>query len=70
MKKATATLYWSLDVECPNCKHDIDLAKDEDFDTEGFFSYCIFNNKWNEIENSEIECPNCKKTFLLKGVEY
>lgn len=62
-----AILSWSLDVECPKCRADIDLT---DIDDEGYVSMAIFNNKWDDLEGLEVECPECEHEFMISGVEY
>ena len=62
-----AQLSWSLDIECPHCEGDIDLA-DCDDDTE--FARAIFNNKWADLKGAEVTCPHCQEEFLIDEVEY
>ena len=61
-----ATLTWSLDVECPQCKKEIDLT---DQDDESYFSGAIFNNHWASLKGETVYCEDCDDEFLLSGVE-
>ena len=69
MIKATATLFWSLDVECPHCKDSFDLV-DTDSDNDYSIANKIFNNQWDALNGKEVQCPNCCKEFELEKVEY
>lgn len=66
---AIAQLDWSLEVECPNCKTDLNLA-DGDYDSEGDISSAIFTNRWDRLNGFEICCEKCSHDFLLDSVEY
>jgi hypothetical protein len=68
MERVNAVLDWSLNVECPKCKQDIDLAKVER-NEDGQYSRAIFNNKWHDLEGEEVEC-SCGNIFKIKEVEY
>lgn len=69
MSDINAILSWSLDVECPHCKEEFDIAAiDHEFDNR--FAYAIFNNQWDDLNESEIDCPKCEKTFEISKVEY
>ena len=63
----TATLSWSLDIECPKCKKGIDLA---DHDDDSTFSKAIFNNSWDDLKGEEVQCPHCQHWFEFGKVEY
>ena len=66
--KNIACLSWSLDVECPGCKKDIDLS---DCDTDDFsIARRIFTNEWDKLQGHEITCPHCTHEFALDSVEY
>ena len=67
MKSAEANLTWSLVIECPYCKADIDLV---DYDDDGIFSGAIFNNRWDDIKGAEAHCPDCSMDFEISKVEY
>jgi hypothetical protein len=68
---AIAQLDWSLVVECPGCKKDIDLASgDYDSNSDCRISGSIFNNKWDDLRGLEITCEKCKHNFELESVEY
>lgn len=69
MEAAEATLSWSLDVECPHCHEDFDIAK-IDYEMDNTFAHAIFNNKWDDVNGSEIDCPKCEKTFQISKMEY
>lgn len=60
---------WSLWVECPNCKEDINL-NDERYDIDGEISKPIFNNDWSKLIGFEVACPGCDCEFKLDGVEH
>lgn len=68
MESVNAVLYLSLNVECPKCKQDIDLASVER-NEEGQYSRVIFNNRLDELEGEEVEC-SCGNIFKIKEVEY
>ena len=66
--KNIACLSWSLDVECPGCKEDIDLSA---CDTDDYsIARRIFTNEWDKLQGHEITCPHCAHEFTLDGVEY
>jgi len=65
--KSMATLGWSLDMECPKCKVDIDLSIDDD---DCVYSRAIFNNKWDDLIGEEIVCKKCGHVFELGGITY
>jgi len=66
-KRSMATLRWSLDMECPKCKTDIDLSINDD---DCVYSMAIFNNKWDDLVGEEIVCEKCGHVFLLDGIFY
>jgi glutaredoxin len=66
-KTAVASLYWSLDVECPHCGGDNDLLK---IDHDNNLSHYIFTNRWHKINGFEVECVHCKEEFKVEKVEY
>ena len=61
----TAYLDWSLEVECPACHEEFDLAKDDD---DNVVANAIFNNNWEALEGYEAICPECFHEFLLTEV--
>ncbi len=65
----TATLDWSLDVDCPDCKESVNLTE-YDSATDYSIAKLIFNNKWSQLEGYEITCPHCAHEFKLDKVEY
>jgi len=70
MIKVTGQLYWSVWVECPNCKKGIDLA-DEDHKLDYALSRYIFMSKWDlDCIGLEIICKYCNCEFELEKVEY
>ena len=67
MKKAIASLVWSLDIECPHCGNNIDLSNN---DSDGIYSMPIFNNRWKDLLDKEVECLECEGVFKIEKVEY
>ena len=67
MKKAKAQLRWSLDITCPHCGYEFDLA---DHDVDGWISGPLFNNKWEDLKGEDVECPECTEEFQIEEVEY
>ncbi|OLP04615.1 hypothetical protein [Rhodoferax antarcticus] len=65
----TATLDWSLRVECPKCKHENDLA-DGVHDTENTIARHIFSNDWDKLAGWGVTCQHCAHEFTLGCVEY
>ncbi len=65
-----AFLDWSLDVECPHCKEEVDLVQYDADHGDNDFSTRIFNNRWDELRGWMVECPNCHNDFLIDRVEY
>ena len=64
----TATLWWSLWVDCPKCGKENDLS---DADDEHWLSTRIFTNRWPEVKGHECTCAECGHEFILDGgVEY
>lgn len=68
--KAVAFLDWSLEVECPKCKLDIDLVQYEADHGENDIANRIFNNRWDDLIGYDIECPHCRHDFKIEKVEY
>jgi len=66
-KNPIAQMNWSMDIKCPKCKKNIDLA---DVDDDGVYSEPIFNNRWDDLIDEGVCCPNCDHEFLIGGVEY
>lgn len=67
--KPTAYLEWSLNVDCPHCDVDIDLAGLE-FDERYPIAKHIFTNNWDMLRDYKVECPHCKHEFEIKEVVY
>ena len=67
--KPTAYLDWSLNVECPECGENVDLAESPN-DDDGCFSGPIFSNNWDHLENAEVCCPECAHSFEIDEVVY
>jgi len=65
-----AYLDWSLDIECPHCKEDVDLVRYDGDHGDNDFSRRIFSNKWDELKGWMVECPHCHNDFLIDRVEY
>lgn len=68
--KAIAFLDWSLDVECPHCKLDVDLVDYEANHGDNDIANLIFSNRWDKLIGYDIECPHCHTDFKLDKVEY
>lgn len=66
----TAYLDWSLDIECPHCKEDVDLVKYESDSGDNSIAGLIFTNRWSELEGWDVECPHCHNDFKIEKVEY
>jgi hypothetical protein len=69
MTTITASLSWSLDVDCPSCEEILDLAESpyaEDQD----IAVAVFNNKWDALKDYEITCQFCKHEFKIDEIEY
>lgn len=58
---------WSLDVECPNCKENVELSKQDD---ENSIARKLFSNQWDKIVGWEATCPYCKHEFIVDKVDY
>lgn len=67
MQPPVANLEWSLWVECPACKEDMDIA---DQDNENTFSQAIFTNQWDKLKGESVTCPKCNHGFAIACVEY
>jgi len=66
----TAFLDWSLDVECPHCKEEVDLVKYESDSGDNDIALRIFGNRWDDLAGYDIECPHCHNDFQIDKVEY
>ena len=64
-----ATLYWSLDVDCPKCGNCNDLARST-HDGENEIAKHIFTNDWDKLKGWEVECDHCAHRFTIDKVEY
>ena len=67
--KPIALLDWSLNVDCPSCKEEIDLVEYDSAD-DYHIAQKIFSNAWSKLEGFEITCPHCQHEFELGKVEY
>jgi phage FluMu protein Com len=68
-EKPTASLSWSLDVDCPACNESNDLASgDHDYDHE--IVGRIFSNQWDSLAGWEVRCEHCGHEFEIDKVEY
>lgn len=65
-----AFIDYSLDIECPQCKQEIDLVEYESNSGENFLSCQIFTSKWDDISGYLVECPHCHNDFQIDKVEY
>lgn len=63
---ATATLEWSVNVECPRCENLIDLAENDD---DNIVGNAIFNNNWDALIGHEVTCSHCGRAFKLEAIE-
>lgn len=64
-----AVLDWSLRVECPACKTELDLVESP-HDDEGEFSRPIFNNNWDKCKGARVCCTGCEHVFQLSEIIY
>jgi len=65
----TASLDWSLYVDCPKCGEANDLS-DPQHDTEHDIARHIFSNAWDKLNGWEVTCENCDHEFTIEKVEY
>lgn len=65
----TAFLWWSLDVECPECNRSNDLQQSV-HDSENTIAQHIFSNAWKKLEGWEVTCEHCDFKFQLAKVDY
>jgi C4-type Zn-finger protein len=63
--KNIAYVYWSLDIDCPECGESIDISNDDD---EGHISTSIFNNSWDRLIGRSVMCPVCGAEFDIDEV--
>ena len=68
-EKPKAIMSWSLDVECPSCGENLDLA-DSPHDDDGEIAKSIFTYQWGELDNLEVWCDQCDSMFEIECVEY
>lgn len=66
-KNNIAYFDWSLDIEYPHCKKEIDLVN---YDGEGDIASCIFYNNWDFLNGYDIYCNHCDKEFQIKEIQY
>jgi len=69
IKRAVAQFDWSLYIECPHCKNDIDLCE-YDREIGGDISRIVFSDEPEKLKGFEITCPECGKEFEIEGLEY
>jgi len=62
-----ALLSFSVDAECPHCKEEVDIARD---DPDTIVASAIFRNAWHDLKGYEVDCPSCGKQFVIGKVEY
>ena len=67
MKPPIAYLDWSVDVECPACKEEFNIAKDDD---DHVVSSAIFHNNWELLKDYEVTCTGCQHEFKIDSVEW
>lgn len=65
----TAYVDWALDVTCPSCDQNNNLA-DDCHDPEGEIAKHIFNNEWDDLNGHTVVCKWCGHVFKLDKVEY
>lgn len=65
----TATLEWSLSVDCPSCETCNDLASG-DHDCDGDIARYIFTNEWGKLEGWAVTCEHCGHEFTIDGAVY
>lgn len=65
----TASLDWSLYVDCPKCEWANDLA-DPQHDTEHDIARHTFSNAWDKLRGWEVKCDGCGHEFKIEKVEY
>jgi len=69
LKKAVASLDWSLSIECPCCHADFDLSNyDSEYDYT--LSKAIFNDNWDDLIGEVVDCPYCGEQFEMEDVNY
>lgn len=64
-----AVLSYHLFVDCPKCNEQLDLS-DSPHDDEGYFSTSIFNNRWSDLDDSEVTCEHCNHQFTVAEIIY
>lgn len=69
MTTITASLSWSLDVDCPACEEIIELAESP-YSDDQHIVVAIFNNKWDSLKGYEVTCKYCQHEFKIDEVEY
>ena len=61
---------WSLDIDCPHCKKEVDLVQYESDIGDYAIAQMIFTSKWDDLKGFDIECPHCHNDFTIDKVEY
>lgn len=69
MKKVKGSLYFTVDVECPECGHDFDIMNSEEQNDDACITKPLFNNDWDNCRDKTV-CPKCDCEFEMVGVEY
>lgn len=72
-KKVKASLYITMDVECPSCEKSIDLFSDIDrLNNEGQLWHLLevkTDATWTNIDK-EFKCPHCSVDLIFDELEY
>jgi hypothetical protein len=63
--KNIAYVFWSLDIDCPECGESIDISKDDEMDR---VAIRIFNNSWDRLIGHSVMCPGCGAEFDIDEV--
>jgi hypothetical protein len=69
IEQPTAHLEWGLNVECPACEENNDLARSP-HDDEYRIAKRIFTDHWDSLQGWEVTCEHCKHEFKIEKVEY
>lgn len=66
-ERIKATLNISVDIDCPECNHTLDLLHNDD---ENIVTDAIFGNLWEDLAGYDITCTKCGHEFLVDEIEY
>lgn len=69
MTTITASLSWSLDVDCPSCEKILDLS-DSPYADDQDIVVAIFSNKWDVLKGYKVTCKFCNHEFKIDEIEY